>query len=116
MTDIKLNVTCAKGITGVSLAQEIQLSPALVLQKPSTWPVWNRLGPRNGTVELTSGNVDFRGNVIEEEREKGTITYVLQMTMSVPLTDDLPPETDLCFGDTNTGEKVVGTWIAEGGG
>ena len=116
MTDIKLYVTCAKGITGISLDQEIQLSPALVLQKPSTWPVWNRLGPRNGTVELTGRTVDFRGNVLVEEREKGKLTYQLQMTMTIPLSDDLPPETDLCFGDLNTGEKVVGTWIAEGGG
>lgn len=114
--DIKLKVTCAKGITGVSLEQEIKLSPTLVLRKPSTWPSWNRVGPRNGTVDLPAGEVHFQGDVVDMENKAGKTFYRLLMTMTVPLSDDLPPETDLCFGDPNTGEKVVGTWIAEGGG
>jgi hypothetical protein len=119
---IELKVTCKQGLTGIGPGEPIRLSEQGELQPPAAWSALRIESPGRGTAEIegrkvrfesqllsgVSGRLELRGKIlplVQPGREAGEVAGVFGGSQEA-----------MCFNDGGSGDQVVGTWIAEGGG
>jgi hypothetical protein len=113
--DIKLKVTCSNGATKVTLGEEVCLSLADGLRAPAQWASsWRRVDRHYGTIEIGGGEVSYSADIMEPEKMKYRVEVIMRAKIDHPAPEATKPHCVMV--GSGSGEKVVGTWIAEGGG
>jgi len=118
---IELKVTCHQGLTGLAPGDVIRISEQGELQPPAGWSALRIESPGRGTAEIEGHKVRFESYLLSGASGRlelrGKILPLLQrgIESGEPAAAFTTSEA-MCFNDNGSGDQVVGTWIAEGGG
>lgn len=119
---IELKVTCKQGLTGIGPGELIRLSEQGELQPPAAWSALRIESPGRGTAEIEGQRVRFESQLVSGATGRlelrGKIMPLIQRGLEEGETAAVfgGSQEALCFNDGGSGDQVVGTWIAEGGG
>lgn len=119
---IELRVSCIQGLTGLAFGEVVRVTEQGELQMPPGWTALRADGPGHGTAEIDGRKVRYEsyfvdGNGAGRLELRGKIRPFEQRGIGTGEPGEIfVASSEMCFPDSGSGDQVVGTWIAEGGG